>query len=167
MFSLIVATDNEWGIGLDGDMPWNLPGELKHFQKVTTGEGNNAVIMGRVTWESIPEAHRPLKGRKNYVLTRNDDYELPEGVELAESLEEALNKASNFDEVFVIGGGRVYHEAMMHPNCKTIYRTVIDKDFDCDTFFPKIYKEEFRLADESEEVSENNLNYKFLVYNKK
>ena len=165
-FSLIVATDQEWGIGKDGVMPWDLPGELKHFQDVTIGDGNNAVIMGRVTWQSIPEAHRPLKGRKNIVLTRNPEYEVPPNVEVQGSLSEALESAKDFDEVFVIGGGRVYHEAIQLEECEKIYRTVIEEDFDCDTFFPKIYKDCYELTDQGESRSENGVNYKFLTYNK-
>jgi dihydrofolate reductase/thymidylate synthase len=164
-FSLIVATDKEYGIGKDRDMPWDLPGELKHFQDVTKGEGNNVVIMGRVTWESIPVKHRPLVGRKNIVLTRNVDYDLPQGVERAGSLDEALELISDeTNEVFVIGGGRVYHEGIQHPDCSRIYRTVIDGDFDCDTFFPRIYDDCFELVEESEPVVEDTTSYKFYIY---
>ena len=72
--SVIVATSKDWGIGKDGDVPWRLPGDLAHFRKVTLGtvdpERQNAVVMGRRTWESIPPKFRPLKGRVNVVLTR-------------------------------------------------------------------------------------------------
>ena len=77
--SVIVAASKDWGIGKDGDIPWRLPGDLAHFRKVTLGtvdpERQNAVLMGRCTWESIPPKIRPLKGRVNVVLTRTPNSE--------------------------------------------------------------------------------------------
>lgn len=170
-FALIVAVDQEYGIGLNGDLPWHIPGDLKYFSQITsqTEDPNkqNAVIMGRVTWESIPSNHRPLKDRKNIILTRDSEYQNPENTELSNTLEEAINKAASnpeIESIFVIGGGRVFHEAILKPECKKIYLTEIQKDFTCDTFFPKIYDNEFKLISDSETQAEKDIKYSFKVY---
>lgn len=140
-FSLVVATDLAGGIGKDGDLPWHIPADLRWFKQVTVGEGgdsddnSNTVIMGRRTWESIPERFRPLTGRRNIVLSsRNLD--LPDGVEHARSLDEAPSAASEHADgaVFVIGGGMVYAEALRHADCRRVYLTEVDATFNCDTF---------------------------------
>ena len=87
-------------IGLDGRMPWHLPAELQHFKKTTMGK---AIVMGRKTWQAIG---RPLPGRQNIVVSRNPDFHA-EGVDLATSLEDAVD-ISESDEVMVIGGGQLY-----------------------------------------------------------
>lgn len=166
---LIAASDLKNGIGLNGKMPWNLPGDLKFFQKTTIKtediQFRNMVVMGRVTWESIPEAHRPFKGRKNVVITKNKNYKVAEGVTLAHSLEEAL-KASDerVADIFIIGGTKVFEEAMKRLKIDGIYLTRVKKTFKCDRFFPKIpaaYKPE-KLGGGRDEGVE----YEFLLYRK-
>ncbi len=139
---IIVATDQELGIGKDGKMPWHLKNELKYFQEVTSKtedpEKQNMVLMGRTTWESIPKDHRPLNGRKNVVLTRNQEFEA-DGAEIAYSLDEALDKAdSSIENIFIIGGGKVFNEVMSLPMLDGIYLTHIHDIFECDTYFPVI-----------------------------
>lgn len=148
-FAIIVATDKKNGIGKDGSLPWPfIPEEMAHFTKTTKTTQNpelqNAVIMGRRTWESIPEKFRPLKDRANYVLSRQDlSGELFKSVKKtqcrhASSLEIALENAlgrEDVESVFVIGGEEVYNEAIKHPKCTWVIRTVIFDEFDCDTFF--------------------------------
>ena len=79
-FDIVVAADEQRGIGKDNDLPWHLPGDLTHFKRTTTravAEGmSNAVVMGRKTWESVPPRYRPLKNRVNVVLSRRDSLEL-------------------------------------------------------------------------------------------
>ena len=72
-FSIVVAIDRAGGIGREGKLPWNLPADMARFKEITQGEGGNAVIMGRKTWDSIPEKFQPLPGRLNVVLTRRQD----------------------------------------------------------------------------------------------
>lgn len=167
-FSIIAAACKNMGIGKNGVMPWNLPSDLAHFNKTTRGAGQNAVIMGRVTWESLPEQHKPLKGRINIVITRNADYSLPEGVFKAESVEGALKIAGKcvVEEAFVIGGAQIYNEAIQNPNCATIYLTEIDGQFECDAFFPKIDLSKFKKTFASEEKTENGLKFKFAKYSR-
>ena len=166
---MIVACDKNRGIGRDNDLPWNLPGDMKYFRKVTSTTSTdglqNAVIMGRRTWESIPPEHRPLSKRLNVVLTRNTEYHAEEGVLLADSLENALTMLESYDvgEVFIIGGGSLYEYAISQSNCQKLYITEIQNSFDCDTFFPEI-PEHFEEVSRSEPVEENGAVYEFVVY---
>jgi dihydrofolate reductase len=145
-FSIIVAFDEHRGIGKGGVMPWHLPADLKHFRDITSPAASgeqNAVIMGRKTWESIPGQFRPLPGRVNAVITRQPGYALPEGVLRASSLTEALEslggpRRSDIGKIFVIGGAQVFAEAIVHPACQSLYLTHISGSFDCDVFFPDI-----------------------------
>ena len=135
-FALVVATDSKRGIGIDGSLPWRLKHDMSHFKNLTMGrtQGKNAVIMGRKTWESIPEKFRPLPGRINVVMSRNRSYPLPMETKRASSLDEALEVEA--DRLFVIGGAEIYSSAIDHDGCESIYVTRIDKEYECDTVFP-------------------------------
>ena len=168
-FSIIVAMDKNRGIGKGGGLAWHLPLDLKHFKKVTVSESKgrkNAVIMGRKTWESIPERFRPLSDRLNVILTRNPDFSLPEGCLKCSSLEDAFNmldQYSDIDQVFVIGGASIYDQGVKLPQCKKMYITMIREEFDCDVYFPQIF-ESFEKVSESDEIWENNCRFSFLEY---
>ena len=168
-FGLIVACDQNRGIGINNQLPWHLPGDLKYFAKVTTQTADptrqNAVIMGRKTWESIPEAHRPLKGRLNIVLTTDPDYLLPQEVFMANSLDQALQIAAdhNSETVFNIGGSQIFALGMNHPNFKFAHITEIDATFNCDTFLP-ILPLGFTKTEIHNPVNENELTYTFTKY---
>lgn len=171
-FSLVVAVDQEFGIGKNNTMPWRLPSDLKYFSDVTTGvqdqQKTNAVIMGRKTWESLPEKHKPLKNRVNIVLSRDEGLLLPLDVLLANSLDEALNLTSSLPEVekvFVIGGANIFAQAIDHPDCQTVYLTQIDQTFNCDTFFPKeSLQKNFSLKSTSEDFEENGIKFSFKIF---
>lgn len=167
-FSLIAAVDKNYGIGKNDTLPWRLPTDLQYYHNTTRGNGKNVVIMGRVTWESIPEKYRPLSRRINIVITRNASYALPPAVEKAASLAEALLVAQkhNPEEIFVIGGAQIFAEAILHPQCKKIYLTEIDAVFDCDTFFPHFNKKIFQEVSESSVHEENRVTFCFVVYEK-
>lgn len=120
-FQIVVAATRSMGIGKHGQLPWKLPTDMKFFKSVTSATSSplkkNAVIMGRVTWESIPEKFRPLPGRLNVILTRRGiKWDRP-GVVVSESLDAALALlatppySSEVETVFVIGGGQVYKYA--------------------------------------------------------
>ena len=140
MICIIVAVDENNGIGKDGSMPWHFSAELKHFAKTTKATTNpekrNAVVMGRKTWESLPEKYRPLPGRKNIVLTRNPEFQA-EGAHQAETLEKAISQP-DCENIFIIGGGSIYEQALELSNLDGIYLTRIKKSYDCDTFFPEM-----------------------------
>ncbi len=125
--TLVAAMARNRAIGLDGRMPWHLPGELQHFKSVTMGK---PIVMGRKTWESIG---RPLPGRQNIVISRNQNY-FAEGAECCTSLQRALEIADG-DEVMVIGGGELYRQAL--PLADRMILTVVDCEPAADTFFPQ------------------------------
>ena len=126
--SIIVAAGENGVIGKGGKIPWRLPADMTRFKSVTMG---HPVIMGRKTYESIG---KPLPGRRNIVITRQDDYRA-EGSEVARSLGDALKIAGD-GEVFVIGGAEIYREAL--PLAKKLYLTQVGGVFEGDTYFPKI-----------------------------
>lgn len=172
-FYIIVACDKNHGIGFQNAIPWRLKDEIKHFKEVTTfttTSRENMVIMGRSTWESLPEKFRPLPDRGNVVLTSNADYVAP-GAVVCTSLEEALNLAElhvanrEIEKVFVIGGQKVYEEAIHNPDLAGIYLTQIEAEFECDAFFPAI-PAEFDKVQKLGEVEENGIKYMFLLYSK-
>lgn len=166
-FAIIAALDSQRGIGRHGRLPWHLGGDLDHFKKLTIGRGHNAVIMGRVTWLSLPEQFKPLPQRLNVVLSKQPQ-KMPAGVLQAASLDEALSlpAVTNCDQVWVIGGARVYEHAITHPDCQKIYLTEIEGQFSCDTFFPPL-PTNFVKVSLSEPLCENSITYRFAVYEKK
>ncbi|MDP2625070.1 MAG: dihydrofolate reductase [Candidatus Peregrinibacteria bacterium] len=172
-FFLVVAIDEDNGIGIDGQLPWYLSEDLKFFAKVTKTtedpDKQNAVIMGRKTWESIPDKYRPLPGRLNIVLSRSHTYFLPSDVLLESSFGDALKSATegNVEKVFVIGGGRVFEETLNHPGCGGLYVTEVLKKFNCDTFFPEIDSERFERVSESEILEEDDVQFRFVEYRRK
>jgi dihydrofolate reductase len=169
-FDLVVAADAKLGIGKDGTLPWKLSKDMAYFKRVTSKvqvpTKRNAVIMGRKTWESIPPRFRPLPDRFNLVLTRNVDFApgSPD-VLVSQSLDMALETLSSRDDIeniFVIGGGQIFAEAMQHPACRILYLTEIHHDFDCDVFLAD-YRETFVPCAEqpSEMLRENGIEYEF------
>ncbi len=127
---IIAALSENNVIGKNGDIPWHYPEDLKHFKKTTMG---NPVIMGRKTFESLPEDFRPLPGRENIVLTRSGVDN--KNVTQANSLEEAWKKASEeSDKTFVIGGESIYRQAL--PEADEMVLTRIHEEYDGDTVFP-------------------------------
>ncbi|MBP9717751.1 dihydrofolate reductase [Candidatus Gracilibacteria bacterium] len=168
-FSIIAAVDEERGIGKSNFLPWRLPADLKYFSEKTASSPNNWVIMGRNTWESLPAKHRPLPGRRNLVITRQEKYLVHDVVMTAGSLDEALKiiERQDHDEVFVIGGAQIFAGAIKHPALKTMYLTEIEGTFDCDTFFPEFDKSTFmRTEDPRGAMQENRITFRFVVYNK-
>lgn len=129
MISIIAAVAENGVIGGGNQMPWHLSEDLRRFKAVTTG---HPVVMGRKTFESLG---RPLPNRTNVVITRNLGYKA-EGVVIAGSLEEALTMFPAGEEVFVIGGGDIYRQAMGVAD--RLYITHIGAPFDGDTHFPEI-----------------------------
>lgn len=125
--ALIVAIARNGVIGRDGDLPWRIREDMKHFKNTTLG---HAVIMGRRTFESIG---KPLPSRRNIVVSRNPDAAF-EGCETATNLDDAVALARTSDDMpFIIGGARLYEEAL--PKVTEIHLTRIDRDVEGDTFF--------------------------------
>lgn len=133
--TLIAALGRNRVIGAHGDMPWHLPEDLAHFKATTMG---HPMIMGRRTFEAIG---RPLPGRRSIVVTRARQWRRP-GVEIAHSLDEALALAGPVDEVFVVGGGEIYAQAL--PLATRMVLTEVDAEPEGDTWFPAWEPEQWR-----------------------
>lgn len=159
MISIIVAAAGEKRvIGKTGGMPWYIPAELKRFKEITMG---HPIIMGRKTHESIGKA---LPGRTNIVITHEPNY-MAEGCQVVHSLDEALRlaaQASGNDEIFVIGGGQIYQEAINLAD--KLYLTYIDKELEGDVFFPDY--SEFKKVSESDWQEHEGIKYKFFELEK-
>jgi len=158
----IVAVDKNWGIGRDKKLLVHLPGDLKYFKEHTLGK---TIIMGRKTLESLPGG-KPLQNRKNIVLTRNRF--LGADCTICYSKEELLSMVKNgeTEEVFIIGGEKVYNEFL--PYCDTCYVTKIDGNFDADKFFHNLDEDEnFSVVNESGIFEENGTRYRFVEYRRK
>ena len=156
MLSLIAAVARNRVIGKNNQLLWHLPEDMKHFRDVTRGK---PVIMGRKTWESLPEKFRPLPGRHNIVVSRNLDYKAP-GATLVSSLEDAIHLTRSDDETFVIGGETLYRQALECAH--RIYLTEIDRDYKGDAFFPEISCADWKETSRRESGSE----LAFVVYEK-
>lgn len=128
--TIYVAIAENGVIGRDGGMPWRLSTDMQRFKASTMGK---PIVMGRKTWESFPK--RPLPGRRNIVITGDNDYRA-EGADLAGSLDEALNLAGSADEVCVIGGGQIYAQAFSLADRLDV--THILAEIEGDTKFPEI-----------------------------
>ena len=160
MISAIVAVDNNWGIGFNGDLLEHIPEDLKYFKAITT---NNTVMMGRKTWESLPK--KPLPNRTNIVITNNPNmYNDAEFMDLFDAkLYLIYNKN---DDIFIIGGGKIYEELL--PMCDRVYVTKIFKDHDqVDTYFPNLDEsDEWAPAMQSALHAYKDLIYQFWQYDR-
>ncbi|KAG5313330.1 DYR reductase, partial [Acromyrmex insinuator] len=142
---LIAAACENMGIGVNGDLPWRLKTEMAYFTRMTTNtmckNKRNVILMGRRTWECIPEKYRPLKDRINMVLT-SQLLDYGDDAIVCKSIPHALDVISGMqnevERVWVIGGSNVYKSAMESPHFGRLYLTRIKKKFECDTFFPSI-----------------------------
>ena len=161
--TLIVAVARNGVIGHGNDLVWRLPEDHRYFRATTMGA---PVIMGRNTWDSLPDRFRPLPGRRNVVLTRQAAWSAP-GAEVAHSLDEALALMQNSPRVFVIGGAQVYAQAL--PRADELLLTEIDRDFDGDTRFPIWPREQFEeVSRQSQRAAPpNDFDFAFVVYRRR
>ncbi|PIB33924.1 diacylglycerol kinase [Gaetbulibacter sp. 5U11] len=158
---MIVAAGENNEIGKNNDLIWHLRDDLKRFKALTSG---HHIIMGRKTFESFP---KPLPNRTHIVISRQLDYQVPEGVLVVNNLEDAVALAKNDAQPFIIGGGEIYKLAM--PYASKIELTRVHSNFDADTYFPKIdmtqWKETantFHKKDENHEFE-----FSFLTFERK
>ena len=151
--TLIAAMARNRAIGKDGEMPWHLPGELKHFKETTMGK---PIVMGRKTWESIGRA---LPGRQNIVVTRNPGYQAP-GCELARSLDEAVHAARG-EEVMIIGGGQLYRQSITWADRMIL--TEVDCEPGADTWFPEWREGDWRKLSERSVAADDRNRWSYTV----
>ncbi len=157
--SLILAMGRNRAIGRDNQLPWHLPADLAHFKATTMGK---PILMGRKTWESIGKA---LPGRLNIVLTRQAAYDA-DGATVVNSINDAISSCGLADELMVIGGAGVYLAFL--PRAQKIYLTLIDEDFDGDTFFPELDEQEWHeeAREDHRADDKNPYDYSFRVMRK-
>lgn len=154
MLSLIAGISQNNCIGQNGQLPWHIPEDLKHFREVTAGK---TVLMGRKTWESLPEKFRPLPNRTNIIITRQTDYSVPTGVEVYATIDEAI--AKHPEEIVVIGGAEIYKQTI--DQADRLYITHINQTVNGDAFFPEI---DLNIWHEVERADHEG--YSFVTYQK-
>ena len=161
MINIIVAIDENNGIGFQGKLPWHLSEDLKFFKKTTLG---TSVVMGRKTWEGLPI--KPLPGRNNVILSRKSDFRYST-IRTMNSVTQVIDYALSGNHIFVIGGAEVYKSFL--PLADRLYVTKINKIFPCDAFFPPIYPMDWAVEEESElhYDEKEDLNFKFIVYKRR
>lgn len=160
MFNILVAASENDAIGKDNRLLWHLPNDLKHFKQLSVG---HTVIMGRKTYDSIG---KPLPNRRNIIVSRQSNLIIA-GCEVVNTLEQAINLSRKDGEVFIIGGGDIYRQAMIF--CDTIYITRVHHHFEADTYFQPIdlniwveKEREYHPAD-----AKHDFPYSFITYLRK
>jgi len=133
--SIVVAISENNAIGKNNQLLWHLPADLKHFKEITTG---HPILMGRKTYDSIG---RPLPNRRNIVITRQQELVIP-GVEIVNSIAEAISLCAQEKEVFIIGGAEIYKSAIAFTN--RIYLTIVHQHYEADAFFPALVLDEWQ-----------------------
>ena len=161
IISLVVAVAQNRAIGKDNHLLCHLTEDMRHFREVTLGR---PVIMGRKTWESLPEAFCPLPGRNNIVVSRNAAYQA-EGATVASSLEEAIAQAGNVEQINIIGGADILRLAL--PMADVLDMTEIDASFDADTFFPEFLPEDWQETSRKTQQSESGPTFSFVEYRRR
>jgi dihydrofolate reductase len=158
--ALVAAVAHGGVIGRDDTIPWRIPEDMRRFREVTTG---HAVVMGRRTWDSLPDRFRPLPDRRNIVLTRSASWQA-DGAERAGSLEEALSLAGA-GCIYVIGGAEIYAAAL--PLADVLLLTELDLDVEGDTFFPSYDPGQFDELTREAHVSEDGTPFAFVEYRRR
>jgi dihydrofolate reductase len=153
---LVAAVAANQIIGRDGQLPWHLPEDLKHFKRLTLG---HAVIMGRRTWESL--GRRPLPDRENIVVTRQPGYEAP-GASVASSLEAAVALCAGEAVAFVIGGEQLFAESL--PIATGLVLTEIHRDYEGDARFPPYERSRWREAQRERHAAADGTKFDFVLY---
>lgn len=161
MISMICAIARNNVIGNNNSLIWHIPSDLKRFKSITSG---STIIMGRKTFESLPGV---LPKRKHIVITRDENYTVDnENVEIFHSVDEVLRTYENItEEVYIIGGGQIYKEFL--PHADKLHLTILEKDFEGDTFFPEINNAEWITEEKSDIITENDIDYYFIDLKRK
>jgi dihydrofolate reductase len=159
--SIIVVIAGNYAIGLNNQLLWHLPEDLKRFKKLTTG---HTVVMGKRTFDSLPI--RPLPNRKNIVISDIPGDNIV-GCVMAISIEEAIEKCDPENENFIIGGGSIYNQFL--PIANKLYITWVQKEFDADVFFPVIDKNIWKETGREDIPFDKNVGfaYSYAIYERK
>lgn len=164
--SLIAAIAKNNAIGKDNDLLWRLPNDMQYFKAKTL---NHHIVTGRKNYISIPKKFRPLVNRTNIVLTHQTDF-VENSCVILHSLEDAIEYAenNNENELFIIGGGQIYAEALNKNLINKMYITHVHQNFEGDTFFPKINDELWKKVSEENKPTDDKhvYPYSFTIYEK-
>ena len=160
MITLVAAAAENNALGKDNDLIWRLPDDFKRFKALTS---YHYIIMGRKTFESFP---KPLPNRKHVVITRQENYK-NENIEVVHSLEEAIQFSSTEDEIFIIGGGEIYKQAL--PFADKIELTRVHGEFEADAFFPEIDEKKWDLVNSEfhDKDEKHKYSFSYLTFLKK
>ena len=157
----IAAIGKNRELGKDNQLLWSIPDDLKRFKELTEG---HAVIMGRKTWESLPEKFRPLPNRDNIVVTRNAEF-VAEGAKTAASIDEAIGMASLLSaDVYIMGGAQIYEQSL--PHVDSLRLTLVNDSKEADSFFPE-YEDQFKKTLVHDEREFNGLKYQWVDFERK
>jgi dihydrofolate reductase len=156
--TIIVASSKNLVIGYKNALPWHISEDLKHFKQITI---NHSVVMGRKTFESIG---KPLKERRNIVVSRDRTMKI-EGVEVVNSLDEAIHRTKNENEIFIIGGEQIYKMAM--PIATNMHITKVHSNIKGDAFFPAFDENEWKILTQKNSETNEGLKFSFIEYQKK
>lgn len=170
MISAIVAVDDNWGIGYQGDLLAHIPSDMAHFRLLTK---NHVVVMGRKTWDSLP--HKPLPDRINIIISNslfqfeyNQPWDIIKHLSVCMSLDYAINyiqTINNDNDVFIIGGEKIYKELL--PFCDRVYLTRIYKSYEnVDTYFPELTSDEWKLVHEGDKFPYKDFEYQFQTFDR-
>jgi dihydrofolate reductase len=169
MYTIIVAFDKNRGIGKNNTLPWHFRDDLNYFSKLTIGNNNNAIIMGKNTWNSL---RGPLKKRDNLIVSTSlsIDKNSPKNnyVKTFTSLEEidSFCNTQKYTKVWIIGGSQIYSEFLTMNKVDKLYVTAIDSSYECDVFFPKLEESQWNLISQETKI-ENEISLSYLLYEKK
>jgi dihydrofolate reductase len=156
--SIVVAYGANRGIGYQGRLPWRLPSDMRHFRELTSG---GTVLMGRKTYESLPDRFRPLPQRRNIVISANPAFTAA-GAEVCHSVEAALQACG--EDCFVIGGGSIYEQTL--GACRRVYATAVLESPLSDTYFPELPSEQWTLSGRTADIWENGTRFHFATYDR-
>lgn len=158
--SLIWAMAENRVIGIENRLPWKLSGDLKYFKQVTMGK---PIVMGRKTFESF--GGRTLPGRQNIIITRDQDYSVPDAT-VVHSVQEAIDAAGDADELMIIGGANLYAQTL--PVADRLYMTLVHAQVEGDAYFPEFPQGEWALNSRADYFRDekNQYDYSFLVYDR-
>lgn len=158
--TLIAAAGENNELGKDNNLLWHLPDDFKRFKTLTTG---HHIIMGRKTFESFP---KPLPNRTHIIITRSENYSVPEGCIVVNSLQKAIDNCPENETIYIIGGGEIYKQSIAIANC--IELTRVHSAFDADTFFPEINQEDWKLnqSEFHDQDERHSFSFTFETYSK-
>ncbi len=161
--NIIAAVDNNWAIGNKGQLLVSIPNDQKHFREETTGK---VVVLGRKTLQTFPQG-MPLQNRKNIILSKDKNYQV-KGAQVMHSVEELLEELKQYpsEDIYIIGGQSIYEQ--MLPYCDVAHITKIDHEYQADTYFPNLDKDEnWEITADSDEMTYFDIPYTFYRYERR